>query len=435
MPKRTLAAHDLIKQTLEKTPFAPQTVKLENTSFPCMRVKIPIPNIDLLSWLASQTIYPKIYHEAFDLNCKIATVGCVYKMDKIPLFNSSTPPIRFFGGMDFFERKYSTWKGVPNCLYLLPLVEVEKKGHATYLYINQIDKNLDLSDLHFDLSEIDPIDQKPIRTRNIPTYSVWKKTIDESLNSIKKSLFDKIVLARVSCFEFEKPLDPLTFCKALQAKSRAANIFAYQFSREESFVGATPEILYQRTKRSIETVAIAGTRPRGKSEQEDQILKKELLLSSKDQKEVDFVKRGIKRALETLCLSFREEDQPRVIQTSTVQHLFHPFSGRLKQTVTDPLILQMLHPTPAVGGHPKANVMKEIRKMETFDRGWYAAPIGWISKERAHLSVAIRSALIRDKKLYLFAGTGIVSGSCPKKEWEELEHKISQSIFWKQSGR
>ncbi len=435
MSKRTLTLRALIRQALAKKPFEPQKVRLEEKTFACARIKIPIPDIDPLSWLASQTIYPKIYHETFDPNCKIATVGCVYKMDKVPLLSSCNPPVRFFGGMDFFERKYSTWKGVPSCLYLLPLVEVEKKEHATYLYINQTDKNLDLKELHFDLSEIDLIDQKPIKARNIPTYSVWKKKIDESLNSIKRNLFDKIVLARASLFEFEKSLNPLTFCKTLRAKSQKATIFAYQFSREESFVGATPEILYQRAKRSIKTVAIGGTRPRGKNKQEDQALKEELLLSSKDRKEVDFVKKGIKRALEPLCLSFKEESQLQIIQTSTVQHLFHSFSGQLKQTVTDALILQMLHPTPAVGGYPNETVMKEIRKVETFDRGWYAAPIGWISKEGAHLSVAIRSALIRDKELCLFAGTGIVPGSCPKKEWEELGHKISQFNFSKQNER
>ena len=74
--------------------------------------------------------------------------------------------------------------------------------------------------------------------------------------------------------------------------------------------------------------------------------------------------------------------------------------------------------------------MEDIRKRETFDRGWYAAPVGWISPEKAHLLVAIRSALIQGSQLCLFAGTGIVPGSASHREWEELEHKISQFFTW-----
>ena len=68
--------------------------------------------------------------------------------------------------------------------------------------------------------------------------------------------------------------------------------------------------------------------------------------------------------------------------------------------------------------------MLKITEMEPFDRGWYAGPVGWISRDAAEFVVAIRSALAKEKALSLFAGSGIVRGSQPEAEWEENENKI-----------
>lgn len=74
--------------------------------------------------------------------------------------------------------------------------------------------------------------------------------------------------------------------------------------------------------------------------------------------------------------------------------------------------------------------MDEIKKNEHFDRGWYAAPLGWITMNDSHQIVGIRSALIANNQIHLFAGAGIVKGSIPQNEWKELENKISQYILW-----
>ena len=87
-------------------------------------------------------------------------------------------------------------------------------------------------------------------------------------------------------------------------------------------------------------------------------------------------------------------------------------------------IIHKLHPTPAVGGYPKKQALEAIEEIEPFERGWYAAPVGWVGYDRAEFAVAIRSSLIVKNKVALFAGAGIVSGSQPEAEWEELENKI-----------
>ncbi|MCA9150863.1 MAG: chorismate-binding protein, partial [Planctomycetales bacterium] len=78
---------------------------------------------------------------------------------------------------------------------------------------------------------------------------------------------------------------------------------------------------------------------------------------------------------------------------------------------------------------PTENALAEIARLERFDRGWYAAPVGWIGADSAEFAVAIRSGLVRDNELSLYSGAGIVPGSCAEDEWNEIEHKISDFLL------
>jgi menaquinone-specific isochorismate synthase len=119
-----------------------------------------------------------------------------------------------------------------------------------------------------------------------------------------------------------------------------------------------------------------------------------------------------------------ETGERRVRQLATVQHLETPVRAQLdrERHVLD--LVETLHPTPAVGGMPQAAALETIRETEAFDRGWYAAPVGWIDAAGdGHFAVAIRSAVARDRSVTLFAGAGIVADSDPDREWGELRLK------------
>jgi len=108
-----------------------------------------------------------------------------------------------------------------------------------------------------------------------------------------------------------------------------------------------------------------------------------------------------------------------------VQHLMTGIEGELNKDISDQEILECLHPTPAVGGYPQDKAKELIAEIEPFDRGWYSGPVGWISKDSADFAVAIRSGLITKNKLRIYAGAGIVKGSDPDNEWNEIESKIA----------
>ena len=101
----------------------------------------------------------------------------------------------------------------------------------------------------------------------------------------------------------------------------------------------------------------------------------------------------------------------------------------MKKPITDRELIEAFHPTPAVGGFPKRESLNILSSIEPFQRGWYASPVGWISANETHLVVAIRSLLLNESTLHLFAGAGIVADSIAKKEWEEIDHKMRILLY------
>ena len=133
---------------------------------------------------------------------------------------------------------------------------------------------------------------------------------------------------------------------------------------------------------------------------------------------------NIKENLEKLCHTVDIDDEITILKLSKIQHLRCRLQGILADDVSDAEIFKILHPTPAVGGSPTDQAIDAIKKLEPFDRGWYAAPLGWISQDAAEFVVGIRSGLVDHETLALFSGAGIVNGSTPDGEWTEIENKI-----------
>ncbi|EDP57349.1 chorismate-binding protein, partial [Vibrio sp. AND4] len=100
-------------------------------------------------------------------------------------------------------------------------------------------------------------------------------------------------------------------------------------------------------------------------------------------------------------------------------------NAELKPGINGVQLLATLQPTAAVAGLPRTESMQFILNNEPFARGWYAGSMGYISHERAEFCVAIRSALVLNDQLQLFAGAGIVPGSIAEHEWAELDKKMS----------
>lgn len=426
---------DLIHQFSEALKItSPKTYVIGGIPLSIIRLSLEINLSDVMTWLHHQSLLPKVYFKDRGKEGEIATLGELYVTDQIPVFDTShTDSSLFFGGIDFFtkKRKSEIWNGFPECHFFIPLIEIKKRGDKVTMTLNLTpDRNIGelIEALNFQDNPFDDTVEAPLQRWNNPEYTEWESEIEKSLGMIRTGSLEKIVVSRSTRFQFQHALNPFALLKQLEKKAYNSTLFCLQVSKSKSFIGATPELFYRRIGRHIVTEAVAGTRPRGKTPEEDLKLREDLLDNVKEQHEFNVVKKYIENRLESYCSEFHRKDDSRVIQTSTVQHLYHTYEGKLKDGISDRELIRAFHPTPAMGGMPAKFAMEKIYDIESHDRGWYAAPFGWIGPQTTDLFVGIRSALIEQNKMYLFAGTGIVDGSIAMSEWEELEHKISQFL-------
>ncbi len=257
-----------------------------------------------------------------------------------------------------------------------------------------------------------------------PTKDGWEQCVNDTLKEIEKGHLSKAVLARKCTIQCQTNIDPFAFLSHLQQYAQNATLFCLA-DENTAFLGASPETLFQRHNNQIFVEALAGTTYRGKSFEEDQILEIELLQNTTKYKEIAFVQTFIEKALSPLCETPVHFSKIGVKKTKNVQHLHATASSTLKANISDLDIAKALHPTPALSGTPQKQALHWISQKEPFERGLYGGVIGWSTEKEAHFIVAIRSAFIEQKFIHLYTGCGIVEGSTPSAEWEELNHKMT----------
>lgn len=256
-----------------------------------------------------------------------------------------------------------------------------------------------------------------------PDQDGWRKNIDKALAAIKQGDIEKIVLARRLDYLLDATIDPISLMMLLRDHNPACYSILYQPRPGLAFVSATPERLYLRESGRISVDAVSSTMPRGASPDEDAILERKLLNDDKLRREHHFVSEGVLADITPLCDGEPTIDGPRALKLDRIQHISSSITGRLKPDIDDARIIEALHPTPAVAGVPRQRAMAMISEVEPFTRGWYAGTVGIIDDDRAEFAVGIRSAVMHDNLISVFTGAGIVRGSDPDREWDEIESK------------
>lgn len=258
---------------------------------------------------------------------------------------------------------------------------------------------------------------KALKKTFFPDFAAWKEGIEKALDLIRRKELEKVVLGRTCVLELAETPDPFAIASALKQNAEGAFVFCAEME-SMSFLGASPERLFVRKGNKLQSEAIAGTRPKGEE------FRKELLRSLKDLREFTPVQQFLQKKLSPLCKAPLSFSPISVHQTRNVQHLYSRCSGVLKEEINDETILKSLHPTPALCGTPTENAFKLIRELEPFDREFFGGAIGWSTPENSEYLVGIRSCMIKGRTATLFTGTGIVEGSDPEEEWEELNQKL-----------
>jgi menaquinone-specific isochorismate synthase len=417
-----------------------------------LRIEVPIPSLEPLSWLARQNSDIKTYWSDRQGDFTMAGIGTLniiagdLPIDYPTIFgqlrqnlSSLFPNVRYYGGIGFSQDRSidSNWKLFGNYRFVVPRFEICTDGINTVFACNFRCNSLG----NFDSEKLDPIlaeltqidftrskigSELPLQIDRIdtPNFVDWHRNIDLALTKFADLQLEKIVLARQSILKFTTEIQPQSLLRSLKPNNFHSYHFCFQINPTTAFIGTSPERLYSRQDRLLKTEAIAGTRQRGDSIVIDRELSDRLRNSPKDIHEHQLVVNNLQEILTELCDSVIVDQKLTILKLNKVQHLYTQCQGMLKPHLTDADLLPKLHPTPAVGGFPRTPALKLIRELEPFERGWYAAPVGWVGYDEAEFVVAIRSGLVDRDRLILFAGAGIVKGSQSEEEWAEIENKI-----------
>jgi isochorismate synthase EntC len=175
---------------------------------------------------------------------------------------------------------------------------------------------------------------------------------------------------------------------------------------------------------------MAGTMARRSSSAEDDRVATALAASAKDDNEHRLVVDAVLDTLTPWCDDLRADFPPDVVRLPALMHLATAVRGRLREPAPTALELAAaLHPTPAVGGTPRVEALPLIERLEGFERGRYAGPVGWVDgRGDGTWGVALRGAEIEGNRARLVSGAGIVAGSDPEAEWRETEVKLEPML-------
>ncbi len=251
----------------------------------------------------------------------------------------------------------------------------------------------------------------------------WEALVEAGVSAIRAGSLQKVVLAREVRAEAPRDVDVFALLRHLRAAHRDCFVFGY-WRGERAFVGASPERLVRLDGREVRASSLAGSTKRGSTAGEDAALAAALLASAKDQGEHAAVRQALGDGLAELCDDVVAEEEPSLLTLRHVHHLHTAVRATLRPGHSLLELLARLHPTPAVGGTPREAALRFIRDRERLDRGWYAAPIGWVGRQNGEFAVGLRSAVIAGRVATLFAGCGIVADSVPELEYAESLLKL-----------
>jgi isochorismate synthase len=252
----------------------------------------------------------------------------------------------------------------------------------------------------------------------------WNAPFDEAMDDIRQGRLQKVVLTRKVRYTASRSLSWGRVLDALEPGHQECARFAVA-RPGFGLVGVSPERLVSLDRGVVVADALAGTAPRGATAPLDATLAARLKQDPKALHEHRLVVDQIQEALEPCCRGLLAPQAPEIMSLPTVHHLWSPVGGHLRNGSTLLELAQRLHPTPAVGGSPRAMALEWLASHEQRGRGWYTGAFGWLDADgNGELSVVLRCGIINDKSVDLFAGAGIVADSRQDQEFAETEWKL-----------
>lgn len=418
----TTALENLMRLLTQEIPAAPG-IRIYDIPFPLNDA------FDALGWLASQPVWPQFYWQQRNGDEEAAVLGAVATFSSLAVAqqflhqHEDHPELRIWG-LNAFEPQRGN--------LLLPRLEWRRcAGVATLRLHLYSDVSLQDDVVHAraflsTLASVKPLPALRLKLtaeQHWPDKAGWTRLIELATQTIAGEALDKVVLARATDLQFSQPVN----AASVMASSRRLNLNCYHFfmvfSAECAFLGSSPERLYRRRDTALRTEALAGTVANHPDDHRAWQLGEWLMKDDKNQRENMLVVEDICQRLQN-CTQTLDVLPPQVLRLRKVQHLRRCIWTALNQP-DDTLCLMQLQPTAAVAGIPRERARAFIQHNEPFEREWYAGSAGYLSLQQSEFCVSLRSAKISGNVVRLYAGAGIVRGSDPEQEWQEIDNKAA----------
>ncbi|MCP9292779.1 anthranilate synthase component I [Gracilimonas sediminicola] len=256
----------------------------------------------------------------------------------------------------------------------------------------------------------------------------FEDIVDKAKEHIYEGDIFQVVLSQR--FEADMSGDPFMLYRALRMVNPSPYLFYLDFE-DFQLVGSSPEVLVRVQEGETRVLPIAGTRPRGKTHEEDLALEEDLKNDPKEVAEhimlVDLGRNDLSRV--SKAGTVKMERNQVIERYSHVMHIVSDVVGELREDQTSVDALMQCFPAGTVSGAPKIRAMEIIDELETTKRGIYAGAVGYFDfSGNMDTCIAIRTMVVTDNKAYIQAGAGIVADSNPTKEFEETQNKAGALI-------
>ena len=249
-------------------------------------------------------------------------------------------------------------------------------------------------------------------------YPLLNKQISAAIKLINDGCIEKLVLGSKLIFQLKKKLNIIQILNKLRLSQTNACRYLWKRNKENMIFGASPEKLFSFKEKVLQLEAIAGTEKIGFDMET-------LLRSDKNLREHNFVINYLIENLKFLNIRNYKKGEIKVKEFGNIAHLCTLISAEVNK-ICPFVLLEKLHPSPAVCGFPKEKALDYLDSLENFDRGNYASPFGWVDVEgNADFRVALRGARILNGEIEFIAGSGLVKGSICEKEIDEIKLKLA----------
>ncbi|MEM9480618.1 MAG: anthranilate synthase component I [Verrucomicrobiota bacterium] len=268
-----------------------------------------------------------------------------------------------------------------------------------------------------------------LETRSNTSREEYMSMVEKAKEFIRAG--DAFQIVPSQRFEADFAGTPTDLYRSLRAVNPSPYMFCLQFSEGFSLVGCSPEVHVRAIDGNIAIRPIAGTRWRGKTKEEDDALADELLNDPKERAEhimlVDLARNDVGRVAEFESVTV--DDFMIIERYSHVMHIVSNVSGKLKPECSAYDVMRATFPAGTVSGAPKVRAMQIINDLEKSKRCTYAGAVGYFGFDGNHDScIALRTAVVKDGKVYVQAGAGVVADSDPAYEYTETVNKARAII-------